>query len=90
MTYNEFIVLSEGDQLIVVINSLAISVREQEGCTVLLHQVHDFYVEIYYNMEKTEVISIEAIESFPSLDPYWQQMSPPDSNKFINWKNLLV
>ena len=84
MTYNEFIALNDGDQLATVTNSLSISFREQLGCTVLLHKVHDFYVELYYSMEEASVICMEAIESFTSLDPYWKQVALSDVDNGIN------
>jgi hypothetical protein len=84
MTYNEFIALSDGDQLTTVINSMSISVREQLGCTVLLHKVSNFYVELYYSMEETRVICMEAIESFTSLDPYWKQVDLSHLNSATN------
>lgn len=83
MTYSEFIALSESEKLNIVIESYSIAIREENGYTVLLHKVNDFFVELYYHMEETKVISIKPIESFASLELYWQLVSINEINRFL-------
>ena len=83
MTFSEFVALNETDKLNIVIECYSIAIREEDGYTVLLHKVNDFFVELYYHMEETRVISIKPIESFASLELYWQLVSINEIKKFL-------
>lgn len=75
MKFTEFQSLCESDQLKIVIDNLPLMLREEGDLTVLLNKVEDFYVEIYFNMHETKVSFIKGIESFKSLELYWQSVS---------------
>lgn len=83
MTYSEFVALSDTDKLNVVVESYSIAIREEDGYTVLLHKVNDFFVELYYHMDEARVILIKPIESFASLELYWQLVSINEINRFL-------
>ena len=83
MTYSEFLALSDSEKLDIVIESYSIAIREEDGYTVLLHKVNDFFVELYYHMEETRVNSIKPIESVASLELYLQLVSINEINKYL-------
>lgn len=75
MTYTEYQSLDEAEQLNIVIGSQSIATREENEHIVLLSMVSDFFVEVYFDMEKTQVAAIRPIKSFSKLEPYWKSVS---------------
>ena len=67
MTFGEFIELSELEQLNIVIESFSIAIREEEGCSILLHKVDDFFVEVHYHQDESRLVSIKPIESTTNI-----------------------
>lgn len=75
ISYYEFALLSEADQLEIIIDTHRMAVQLKDNCTVLLHSLNGFFVETYYHMELNCVISIKIIESFSELEIYWKEVS---------------
>jgi len=84
MNFAEFQSLCQSDQLKIVIDHFPLALREEGIYTVLLNKVEDFYVEIYYNMNETKVAFIKGIESFNSLELYWQSVSIKEITRLLN------
>jgi hypothetical protein len=51
MTVYEFSLLNKNDQAKEIWNGEFVTYRELKAFTIVLHKVHDFYVEVIYNSE---------------------------------------
>ena len=84
MNFAEFQSLCVSDQLKIVIDNHPLMLREEGTFTVLLNKVEDFYVEIYFDMNKTKVLFIKGIESFNSLELYWRSVSLKEITRILS------
>lgn len=83
MTYEEFIELGEGEQLGLITECQPISIREDDQFHVLLHNMQDFFVEVFFDKNERSVTKIKASESLESLDSYWQQVNLKELNNLL-------
>jgi hypothetical protein len=49
--------------------------RKDEPWSVLLYQVRDFYVEVYFSMNNLDIHAIEAFDDLDRLEPYLERIS---------------
>lgn len=53
-------------------NGTCIAERIQEENPILLFQLHSFFVEVFFNLEATEVMHHRVFENTDELEPYLQ------------------
>jgi len=71
MTLNHFRALCEQEQQAVAATRGAlVADRYNEHFTILLFQLHTFYVELYYQAETNEVSWVRSFDSIDDLEPY--------------------
>ena len=71
LTKTEFQNLSDGEKAAYVIsNGKQITTKQRDGNYANLFTVEDFLVEVTYNSEKNQIISIEIIEDSDVIDSY--------------------
>ena len=71
MTLNHFRALCEYEQQAVADNSgTLLAGRDNENFTILLFQLHTFYVELFYHAETNELSWVRSFESTNELEPY--------------------
>ena len=52
-----------------------ISKRAEDDCIVVLYQLNNFYVEVYYKKSTFEIIKIISFHSTVLLEPYLKKMN---------------
>jgi len=72
MTIYSFGLLNEQEQAKEVWQGEYITAREEEANTVMLYKVHQFYVEVYYNRENSELLKFNPFSSATRLALYFQ------------------
>jgi hypothetical protein len=72
MTLYEFLALDEKDKAKEVWKGAFITFREETGSTIMLYQVHSFYVEVYYSKCENEIIKFNPFSSSARLAYYFQ------------------
>jgi len=72
MTIYSFGLLNEQEQAKEVWQGEYITAREEEANTVMLYKVHQFYVEVYYNRENSELLKFNPFSSATRLVLYFQ------------------
>jgi len=61
MTLHEFSVLTDRQKAPLVWAGKFIAYKEEKGFAIVLYQVHDFYVEAYYDSESNEIIRFHPL-----------------------------
>jgi hypothetical protein len=75
MTLDQFQLLDELDQIDQIIAGVCISGRDAGIYKILLFQVSNFYVEIYFHKHERYITRFAAFESTDKLEPYLSRMS---------------
>jgi hypothetical protein len=57
------------------LNGVCISHRDTEDHCVLLFQLDDFYVEVYFDQNCDEIIQCRSFQDPEVLDPYLDQIN---------------
>ena len=57
------------------INASLIDIIRKEDLTILLYQLSDFYVEVYYNYLKNQIERFISFNSTDQLEPYLNKIS---------------
>jgi hypothetical protein len=71
MTLYEFRALNDIDQANAVWdNGTHLGTRVEEGQSVLLYNVCDFYVEVFYSNGLNEITQLKAFKTTKLLEPY--------------------
>lgn len=52
--------------------------RTEKGFTILLFQIHAFYVEVFYNIYLNEIMRLKSFSSPTYLQPYLEKMDVSD------------
>ncbi|HEV7622148.1 MAG TPA: hypothetical protein VGO09_10455 [Flavisolibacter sp.] len=57
------------------INASLVDIIRKEDLTILLYQLSDFYVEVYYNYLKNQIEKFISFNSTDQLEPYLDKIS---------------
>ena len=69
MTRREFDALHKEEQVEVVYkDGVYIGNRQEPGFIIILYQIHDFYVEMFFF--ECELLNVKSFRSIELLDPY--------------------
>jgi hypothetical protein len=76
MKHQQFKTLSRRKQFRdLLTNGVCIADRIVEESPVLLFQLYDFYVEVFFNLDGTEILLSRSFESTDELEPYLQPIN---------------
>jgi hypothetical protein len=76
MTTEAFKALGDPDQRKFLLEQGAyLGHRKAAPWSVLLYQVQDFYVEVFFSMNNLDIQSIEAFDDLDRLEPYLERIS---------------
>jgi hypothetical protein len=75
ITLRQFNLLEEGEKATFVCKQgVFIGDRAEDDVTVLLYQVHSFYVEVYYKWGINKIQMLRSLITTNQLDPYLEQI----------------
>jgi len=74
MTLEDFNLLDENRQIDLIINSVCIGGRDAEAFKILLFQVKNFYVEVFFNKNERYITKFIAFDGTDKLEPYLEKM----------------
>ncbi len=69
MTLYEFNVLNE-DEKTALLWSEGLFVTDKPGSSILLYQLYDFYVEVFYEGKENKIQRLRSFSSLDQLDAY--------------------
>ena len=76
MTLEQFNKLDEdGKSNALWVNASLVDLIRKEYLTILLYQLHGFYVEVYYNYNKNQIEQFKSFNSVDQLEPYLDKIS---------------
>ncbi|RYY66084.1 MAG: hypothetical protein EOO12_05220 [Chitinophagaceae bacterium] len=76
MTKINFSARTSGEQRRILLEEGAyLGHRKDSPWSVLLYQLRDFYVEVFFSMENLDIRHIEAFDDTDRLDPYLESIS---------------
>ena len=76
MTLYEFNLLDEHHQANMIWNAgVHIDERTDSDLTILLYQIDSFYVEVYYDQVKNDIIRFRSFSSVNQLEPYLKKIT---------------
>ncbi|HEX8314923.1 MAG TPA: hypothetical protein VF610_00165 [Segetibacter sp.] len=75
MTLEEFDQLNYEGRLDATQKAVCIAGREENKFKVLLFQLNDFYIEVYYNAKLNFISQLIPFRSTDNLEPYLQKIS---------------
>lgn len=79
MTTQQFKTLSRRKQFRdLLTNGTCIAERIVEESPVLLFQLYSFYVEVFFNLEATEILQHRVFEDTEELEPYLKPINIAD------------
>ena len=85
MQSSEFNQLSEFEQLLTLEKAGAYVGYQVKGAyLVKLYQLHHFYVELYWHIERNRMDAVKCFSSTELLAPYLKKMKVDLKNCFIN------
>ena len=84
MNFHEFKSLGKNDQFKIALDHFPIANRKDGSYTILLNKVDEFFVEIHFNPNNPSGSSINVIESFHSLELYWEAVSISELTELIS------
>lgn len=74
MTLAEFLALDDMSRLRTVARAVCVAGREENWFKVLLFQLGDFYVEIYYDKHGHFISQVSGFDDTERLEPYLQKI----------------
>lgn len=75
MTINEFNQLNEMEQAEAIWNGVFIDTREDKNHQILLYQIDEFYVEVYYHKELNVIRDMRTLDcTAVELEPYLRKI----------------
>jgi len=78
MKLHQFNILSEDLQYkYLLVNGVCIANRETEDNCILLFQVDDFYIELFFDHHCGQIMSSRSFDDTDELYPYLQQVDIP-------------
>jgi hypothetical protein len=49
--------------------------REEDNYNILLFNLGDFYVEVFYNANENKIVKFKSFTTFSQLEPYLEKIS---------------
>lgn len=77
MNIQEFTMLDYSGRMEATSKAICVAGRDENIFKVLLYQLNDFYVEVYYNKLYNYISEFVAFDSIDKLDPYLQRIQLP-------------
>jgi hypothetical protein len=75
MTLQQFKSLSEHEQYRnLLINGICLTSRDTADCCMLLFQINDFYIEVYFDMNCDEITGSRSFNNIDELHPYLEKI----------------
>ncbi|RYY88683.1 MAG: hypothetical protein EOO15_08255 [Chitinophagaceae bacterium] len=75
MTKNTFNACTSGEQRQILLEQGAyLGHRKDDPWSVLLYQIRDYYVEVFFSMQNLDIHAIEAFEDTDRLEPYLERI----------------
>lgn len=75
MTLREFQLTDESRQAEKLLNAVCIAGRDEGEHKVLLYQLDNFYVEVFYHPRQNLITDYRGFDDMEQLDPYLESMS---------------
>lgn len=75
MTLEDFQVLDEIAQIDQIISGVCIGGRDAGVYKILLFQISNFYVEVYFHKHERYITRFSAFDNTEKLEPYLSKMS---------------
>ena len=83
LTLDDFLALSLQQQLKVLeAHDGPVSFREDDTSKIILRQINDFYVEVYYKFLESDCYRVKAFKSFEELEPWIFKLAPRTFNYY--------
>ena len=77
MNIQDFIKLDYSGRMEATSNGVCVAGRDENIFKVLLYQLNDFYIEVYYNKLYNYISEFVAFDSTDKLDPYLERIQLP-------------
>ena len=77
MNIQEFTKLDYTGRMEATCKATCVAGRDENVFKVLLYQLNDFYVEVYYNKLYNYITEFVAFDSTDKLDPYLERIQLP-------------
>jgi hypothetical protein len=77
MNIKDFLALDYTGQMEATSNGICVAGRDENFFKVLLYQLNDFYIEVYYHKFYNYISEFIAFDSTDKLDPYLKRISLP-------------
>lgn len=75
MTHQHFKTLSQDKKFRnLLVNGVCLASRDTEDNCILLFQLNDFYVEIYFDKQCDEIVHCRTFQDIDELTPYIEQI----------------
>lgn len=75
MTLKQFKALSkEAQQKMVMKNGVFLADRYTPHITIVLYQLHGFYIELYFHSENNQLTWVKCFDSIDDLEPYLSEI----------------
>jgi hypothetical protein len=74
MTLFEFRMLDENEKQEAIFNGVQIAERTDDEHWILLYQLDNLYVEVYYHQEKKVIVKYTPFKASQRLSPYLRQI----------------
>ena len=77
MNLQTFLALSYDDRMEVTLSAVCIAGRDEDKHKVLLYQLNNFYIEVWYHKLFNNVTAVNVFDA-EGLQPYLDQLRIPD------------
>jgi hypothetical protein len=77
MNIHDFIKLDYTGRMEATSSGICVAGRDENIFKVLLYQLNDFYIEVYYNKLYNYISEFVAFDSTDKLDPYLERIQLP-------------
>lgn len=74
MTLQRFVQLDYPGQMEATMEATCIGGRDENKFKVLLYQLNNFYIEVYYHKKHSHISDFVAFDSVEMLEPYLEQI----------------
>lgn len=75
MRIYDFVKLTKGEKAKAVWKGKLLANREEDNYNILLFNLGDFYVEVYYNSSENKIVKFKSFTAFAQLEPYLKKIS---------------
>ena len=75
MRIYDFVALTKSEKARAVWKGKLLANREEDVFNILLFNLGDFYVEVFYNSNENKIIKFKSFTAFSQLEPYLNKIS---------------